>query len=128
MKKHLAVLLVLVTSPALAANFAGCLLDGLPRVANDVAANATMQVCLSKFPGGFEAVKQGVGRGLFSFNSGAECTAKKAGGTRSNQAAHLIGAACRKLYDEPEPGFTYEEAVDELKAAGTWPSTRQSRP
>jgi hypothetical protein len=38
---------------------------------------------------------------MFGFKSGPECTAKKAGDTRSNQAAYLIGAACRKLYDEP---------------------------
>lgn len=48
-----------------------------------------------------EDVAQGAGRGLFSFKSGGECTIEKAKGTRSNQAAHLIVLACRKLYDEP---------------------------
>jgi len=37
---------------------------------------------------------------MFAFKTGAECTAKKAGETRSNRAAVLVGVACRKLYDE----------------------------
>lgn len=93
--------LALVAAQAQAANYATCLLDKLPGTQNDVAAQANMQVCLGKFSGGIESVPQGQGRGLFGFNSGAECTAKKAGDTRSNQAAVLIGVACRKLYDEP---------------------------
>lgn len=40
------------------------------------------------------------GRGWFSSTS-ADCTLKKAGDTRSNRAAVLIGMACRRLYDEP---------------------------
>lgn len=87
---------------AQAANFATCLLDKLPGTQNDVAAQAVYQVCKSKH-GGLQAVAQGSGRGLFGYDSGAECTAKKAADTRSNQAAHMIGAACRKLYDEPNP-------------------------
>lgn len=101
-------LLALAATQAHSANFATCLLDKLPGTQNDVAAQANMQVCLSKYAGGIEAVPQGEGRGLFGFNSGAECTAKKAGDTRSNRAAVLIGVACRKLYDKPT--FTYEEA------------------
>ena len=88
--------------PNLAANYATCLLDKLPGTQNDVAANATMQVCVGKHPGGMAAVKQGSGRGMFGHDSGAECTAQKAGDTRSNQAAYLIGMACRKLYDEAD--------------------------
>lgn len=95
--------LVLLCSPeAFAANFATCLLDKMPGTQNDIAAHATMQVCLSKNPGGIEAVAQGSGRGVFGFDSGAECTAKKAGDTRSQRAAVLIGIACRKLYDEAD--------------------------
>ena len=101
-------LLALVAAQAQAANYATCLLDKLPGTQNDVAAQANMQVCLGKHRGGIEAAPQGEGRGLFGFNSGAECTAKKAGDTRSNQAAVMIGVACRKLYDKPT--FTYEEA------------------
>lgn len=96
-----------LAAPVLAANHATCLLDKLPGTANDVAAQAVNQLCRSENPGGLQAVAQGSGRGMFSFKSGAECTAKKAGGTRSNQAAYLIGATCRKLYDEDGPWWTH---------------------
>lgn len=88
---------------ATAGNFATCLLDKLPGVQNDVAAQAVYQVCVAQHPGAFAAVKQGSGRGWFSYSVGAECTMKKAGETRSNRAAGLIGAACRKLYDQSAP-------------------------
>lgn len=101
--------LALAASPAYAANFATCLLDKLPGTANDVAAQAVYQVCLADHPGGIEAVAQGSGRGLFGFGSGAECTAKKAGETRSNRAAVLVGVACRKLYDEDGPWKHYQQ-------------------
>jgi len=93
--------LALAASPAYAANFATCLLDKLPGTQNDVAAQAVYQVCIGEHAGGMDAVAQGSGRGLFGFGSGAECTAKKASETRSNQAAAMVGVACRKLYDEP---------------------------
>lgn len=96
-------LLALAAAQAHAANYATCLLDKLPGTQNDVAAQANMQVCLDKHPGGIETVPPGKGRGLFGFSSGAECTAKKASETRSNRAAVLIGVACRQLYDEPNP-------------------------
>lgn len=98
----LAAIVLLCSPAAYAANFATCILDKMPGTQNDVAAHATMQVCLSKNPGGIQAVAQGSGRGVFGFDSGAECTAKKAGDTRSQRAAVLIGIACRKLYDESE--------------------------
>lgn len=93
----------LLPTQALAGNFATCLLDKLPSLQNDIAAQAVYQHCEGMYPTGLPAVKQGSGRGLFSFNSGAECTAKKAGETRSVRAAALIGVACRRLYDEPNP-------------------------
>lgn len=95
-------LLLGLAAPALAANFATCLLDKLPGTANDVVAQAVRQLCLSENPNGFLGAPQGSGRGMFGYKSGAACTVKKAGDTRSNQAAHLIGIACRKLYDESE--------------------------
>ncbi len=52
---------------------------------------------------------------MFSFKSGAECTIEKAKGTRSNQAAHLIASACRKLYDEPA-GSEVEDFLDAAEA------------
>ena len=89
--------------PALAANMATCLLDKLPGTQNDVAAQAVFQVCSAEHPGGIQAVPQGDGRGMLGFKSGPECTAKKAGDTRSTRAAELIGMACRRLYDEENP-------------------------
>ena len=82
-------IVVLLPLPALAGNFATCLLDKLPAVQNDVAANAAVQACADRFPGGFASVPPGAGRGWFS-PTGADCTLKKAGDTRSNQAAALI--------------------------------------
>ena len=99
--RHIAAIALLATSPAWAANFATCILDKMPGTQNDVAASAIYQVCRAKH-GSMETVAQGSGRGIFSPGSGAECTAKKAGETRSNRAAAMIGAACRKLYDEPD--------------------------
>lgn len=96
-----AALLFGLAAPTMAANHATCLLDKLPGTANDVAAQAVRQLCLSENPGGLDAVSQGSGRGMFGFKSGPECTVKKAGDTRSNQAAYMIARACRKLYDEP---------------------------
>lgn len=93
--------LLLACAPAFAADYATCMLDRAPAVANDTAAYAVHQICLSEYPGGIQAVAQGSGRGMFGFKSGAECTAKKAGETRSNQAAVFVGVACRKLYDIP---------------------------
>jgi hypothetical protein len=93
--------ILLASSPAWA-NFAACIIDKAPGAANDVAANAIWQVCLAEHPGGLDAVKQGSGRGFFSFKTGAECTAKKAGDTRSQRAAVMISNSCRRLYDESE--------------------------
>lgn len=89
-----------VAAPALAANMATCLLDKLPGTQNDVAAQAVFQVCSADHPGGIQAVPQGDGRGMRGFKSGPECTAKKAGDTRSTRAAELIGVACMRLYGE----------------------------
>jgi len=100
MRPAISAMLFVSCGPAFAANFATCLLDKLPGTANDVAAQAVYQVCLAEHPGGINAVAQGSGRGMFAFKTGAECTAKKAGETRSNRAAVLVGVACRKLYDE----------------------------
>lgn len=96
-----ATLLLGLAAPAMAANFATCVLDKLPGTANEVAAQAIYQLCRSEHPGGLDAVSQGSGRGIFGFKSGPECTAKQAGDTRSNQAAYMIGRACNRLYNEP---------------------------
>lgn len=98
----------LFPAAALAGSFATCLLDRLPGVQNDVAANAVYQSCAAKHPGAFTPIKQGSGRGWFSYKTGADCTAEKAGVTRSNRAAVLIGIACRKLYDENGPWTAFQ--------------------
>ena len=105
--------IMLLPATADAAGFAHCLLSRLPGADNDAMARAALHLCLQSNPGGFLSVEQGAGRGLFSFKSGAECTIEKAKGTRSNQAAHLIASACRKLYDEP----ARSEVEDFLDAA-----------
>lgn len=105
MRRTLPALLLLTAAPAFAANYATCVLDKMPGVANDVAAHSVYQLCLQEHPGGLAAVPQGSGRGFFGYESGAECTAKKAGDTRSQQAAYMINGACRKLYDEYPAGL-----------------------
>lgn len=101
------VLALLPPSIASASNYAACILEVVPSVENDPAAYAAHQVCLSKFPGGLQAVKQGSGRGLFAYDSGAECTLKEAVGTRSQRGAAMISASCRKLYDEDGPWMEF---------------------
>ena len=92
-----ALLLAAVAGPAFAANYATCILDKMPGVVNDVAANAVYRVCVDKHPGD---VEQGAGRGFFGYASSTECIAAKAKDTRSARAAQIIGFACKKLYDE----------------------------
>jgi len=104
MHHHLfALIFTATTASAMAANYATCVLDKAPGLQNDTAAQAVYQVCIAENPGGIEAVPQGSGRGVLGFKSGAECTAKKAADTRSNQAAYMVGIACKRLYDEPNP-------------------------
>lgn len=90
---------LLLPFSAAAADYASCLLDKLPGTQNDVAAHAAHQLCVAKFPGGLQAVKQGSGRGFFGYDSGAECTFEKSADTPSRRAGMLIGAACKRLYD-----------------------------
>ena len=104
--RRILILAALLSAPqAWAANYATCIIDKAPGAQNDVAAHAVHQVCLGENPGGMQAVQQGSGRGMFSHKSGAECTAANAKETRSNQAAAMIGTACRKLYDEAPAGL-----------------------
>lgn len=100
MRHLIALLLATAAGPVFAANYATCILDKMPGVANDVVAQSVLQVCRQKHPGGFDAVKNGSGRGFFGYKSGAECTIKKAEDTRSMQGAAMIRASCIRLYDE----------------------------
>lgn len=102
MKKHFAIIALLACpSLVMADNFAECLLDKLPGLQNDNAAYAAVQVCDAKYPGRFDSIPQGDGRGVFSFDSGAECALEKSGSTRSRVAAFQIRHACNRLYDDP---------------------------
>lgn len=98
-----ALALAAIQHQATAANYATCILDKMPGAQNYAVAVAVTKLCQEKFPGGFGSVEKGSGRGLFSFNSGAECTAKKASDVRDNNAASLIYRACVLLYDKPSP-------------------------
>lgn len=101
MRPTLAALALLLASPAMAANYATCILDKAPGIQNDTAAMAAAHSCMASHPGGIDAIQQGSGRGIFGFKSGMECIAKKAADTRSEIAAYQISLACRKLYDFP---------------------------
>lgn len=100
--------LILAAPIAHAGDFATCILDKATGVANNTAAQAVYQLCLQQHPGGFDGVAQGSGRGVLGFKSGAECTAKKAADTRSEEAARYVGIACRRLYDEDGPWLQYK--------------------
>lgn len=94
-------LLMFLASRVQAGNYAECLLDKLPGLQNDAAAHAVAQVCWEKYPGGYQMIEQGSGRGYFSkYSSGAECTIDKAKHTSSKRAGIMVGAACRYLYDK----------------------------
>lgn len=86
-------------------NYARCLIDRLEKVQNDQAARAAMRLCQSDHPGGLESVEQGVGRGIFGFDSGDECTLKRASSTNSRVAALHIRRACERLYDQNQGLF-----------------------
>lgn len=114
MKKLLAASLALIASPALAGNYATCLLEKLPGVQNDSAARAAMQLCYSKHPQRYLPIPQGDGRGFFTYDSGAECTLDKSASTISRLAAQQIHVACNRLYDAPAAGL-----FDDLEHSGS---------
>lgn len=95
---------------AFAGNFAECLLDKLPGVRSNQATTASLRICINQFPGRFESVEQGAGRGFFAeYSSGDECTLELAKEVMDQQAGFLIAKSCRRLYDEPIPLDVYEE-------------------
>lgn len=97
--------LALTMSPtiAFAGNFATCLLDKLPGVQNDSTAMAINKLCLDKYPDGLTWIERGSGRGFLSYDSGAECAAKKGASTPSNAGGRMIFVACNVLYNKPIP-------------------------
>lgn len=93
--------LFVFSAHASAANYATCLLDKLPGLENDQAAAAANTICKTEYPGGFETVPPGDGRGILGYDSGAECALDKSGETRSRAAAYMIRSACNRLYEKP---------------------------
>ena len=93
--------LSLASFNAFAGNYATCLIQHMPDLNNDSAAYAAGRLCIKEHPGGLQAVEQGSGRSFFAYKSGAECTLKKGGETRSQVAGQMIFVACNRLYDEP---------------------------
>ena len=82
-------------------NVAECVLSRMPGAANDIVAMEIWSQCYKEFRGSTPAEKQ---RGIFaSFNSGGECTLKKAKDTPSPWAANLIRAQCYVLYEPVNP-------------------------
>lgn len=98
-------LLLLFSAPAMASNFATCILDKMPGSSNQAMHAAVVQLCLADHAAGFAGVIQGSGRGWLGFSSGNACTLKKAAGTPFGMSAGVIATACRCLYDEPNPFF-----------------------
>lgn len=94
------VLLLAATLQAQAQTYAHCLLDKLPGTTNQAVFYAVYQQCGREFPSGFKGVARSSGKGFFGYSDGAQCTIKKASGTTHHQSAHVIGVACRCLYDE----------------------------
>jgi hypothetical protein len=96
-----AALMTLSSAPAWAGNYAQCILDAMPGVANAQAAFAVNRTCLSESPAGYDGVLKGSGRGLFAFKDSEACIIKRSKDTAQPNAALMIATACRCLYDEP---------------------------
>lgn len=116
-----AVSALIFSARSTAEDFANCIINKMQGIQNDSAAYAVLQLCKERNADGLDGVKQGAGRGLFSFDSGNECTVKKAGNVRSVQAANFIGLACRKLYDPPvlfdlAPGKETKSKTPDIKS------------
>jgi hypothetical protein len=78
-------------------NHPECVLSRMPGAANDTIAYQIAAQCFREFPSNTPVKTK---TGMFSaFNSGAECTLKKAKDTPSSLAARIIQAACFALYE-----------------------------
>jgi len=106
MSRTLAVRLVfaLSCSPAMAGNFATCLLDNLPGTQNAAVHAAAVSMCVQQNPNRFYDIQKGSGRGFFGYSSGTECTIDKGKNTTWADSAILIGVACECLYTKGAKG------------------------
>lgn len=95
--------IIAVSPTAFADNFAECLLENMPGMQSAPVRFAAFNLCKDKYPGGFDSVPQGAGRGFFAkYDSGGECTLAEGRDTRDHYASNMIAVSCRKLYDEPK--------------------------
>lgn len=94
-----------VAGPALAANYATCLLDKLPGVKNAQAHAAALNLCAQQHSDKFFEVRRGSGRGLLGPKSPEQCTLDKTRDTAWQPAAGMIMRACGCLYT-PSAGPT----------------------
>lgn len=82
-------------------NFPECVLSRLPSAANDTVALEIASQCSRAFPVNAPVEKQ---TGLLgAFNSGSECTLKKAKNTNSALASRIIRVQCYRLYERETP-------------------------
>lgn len=121
MKKIIYLAVSVFSSSVAAGNFATCVLDLMPSSQNNAATYAVTQVCRQKYPDIYKGIAQGSGRGLFGYDSGAECTIKKAAETPNQNAGFAIRRACNCLYNLP-----VVDAYDKLMDNGT-PSCEQQQ-
>jgi hypothetical protein len=88
--------------PALAYNFAECILDKLPGSSNQATHGAVFNICREKSNEKYTEILKGSGRGFFGHADGNSCVLKKAKETSYQLSAMQIAFACRCLYDPPE--------------------------
>jgi hypothetical protein len=103
LKQTLIWLAMFLSGPAVASNFAQCILEKMPGSANQAMHAAIFQTCARDHPTQYRGIEKGEGRGLFGFSDGNACTIKKAAGTTFQPSAYAIARACKCLYDAPNP-------------------------
>lgn len=102
MRTLIAALLLSPVTAFAADNYAECILEKMPGVANNSAAYAALDLCKKRFPALLDGVERGSGRGFFArFESGAECALEVSRETPDRLASLEIYSACVQLYDEP---------------------------
>ena len=105
MIRHSLLGLLLLPFAALAgtgSNYAECLIENMPGVANEQAHWAGLNMCRSAHPQQFTNIEKGSGQGFFSKQTPEQCTLTKARDTRWQYSANMIRAACDCLYAAPE--------------------------
>ena len=99
MIKKIIMIVGLVASSHSYANFAECLIDGMPGTVNQPVFNAVLSGCRTKYPQGYFDIEKGSGRGIFGYKNRQACVVKFAKNTPFPQAAYVINVACGCLYE-----------------------------